>query len=131
MNPNDGRVIINFLVQGKAGRPLSIYGTGEQTRSFCFVEDLVAGIIRYAKTNLIEPINIGNDQEFTILEAARVVQKIFPEKSLHLEFHDLPVDDPRQRRPDLKKAREALSPWAPKVGLEEGLRRMLAATNQQ
>jgi nucleoside-diphosphate-sugar epimerase len=129
MNPNDGRVIINFLVQAKEGRPLSIYGSGKQTRSFCFVDDLISGIMRYAKTSLTEPINLGNDKEFTILEAAETVQKIFSEKSPTLEFQELPVDDPKQRRPDLTRAKTLLAPWKPEVSLEAGLRRMLSALN--
>jgi nucleoside-diphosphate-sugar epimerase len=127
MNPNDGRVIINFLLQAKEGRPLTIYGSGMQTRSFCFVDDLVAGIMKYAKTDLTEPVNLGNDREFTILEAAETVQKIFSENKLMLDFQELPVDDPKQRRPDLTRAKDLLAPWRPEIGLEEGLRKMLAS----
>lgn len=124
MNPNDGRVIINFLVQAMAGEALTVYGNGKQTRSFCYVDDLVEAIFLYGQTDLSEPVNIGNDKEFTILEAAETVKKIFPDRKLEIEFEPLPKDDPRQRRPDLSKAKTLLKPWLPKVSLEEGLRRM-------
>ena len=125
MNPNDGRVVINFLVQALRGENLSIYGEGKQTRSFCYVDDLIAGITTYAKTNLKEPVNVGNEKEFTILELATTVQAIFSEKKLKLDFFDLPKDDPRQRCPDLTKARQVLSGWEPKVTLKEGLLQMI------
>lgn len=124
MNPNDGRVVINFLVQALKSENLSVYGSGKQTRSFCYVDDLVAGIMKYAASDLAEPVNIGNDKEFTILELAQTVQEIFSDKKLKLEFFDLPKDDPKQRCPDLKKAREKLSSWEPKVSLKEGLTQM-------
>lgn len=125
MNPNDGRVIINFLVQALKNEPLTVYGTGEQTRSFCYVDDLVAGIRAYANTRLTAPVNLGNDREFTILEAARTVQNIFAEKKLRIIHMDLPKDDPRQRKPLLARAKKELSPWEPKISLEVGLRRVL------
>jgi len=124
MNPNDGRVIINFLVQALRGNKLSIYGTGQQTRSFCYVTDLVAGIDRYARSEIREPINIGNEIEFTILELVETVQEIFGDKKLQIEHFDLPKDDPKQRRPDLTKARAELAPWAPQISLKEGLQKM-------
>jgi nucleoside-diphosphate-sugar epimerase len=127
MNPNDGRVIINFLIQALEGSALSIYGDGSQTRSFCFVDDLVDGIVRYAQTDLIEPVNLGNDKEFTILEAAELVVKIFSNKNLKKIFEPLPKDDPKQRKPDLTRAKNLLKPWSPKISLEEGLRQMLTA----
>lgn len=97
MNPDDGRVIINFLVQALKGEDLSIYGAGQQTRSFCFVSDLIQGILKYSQTKLTEPVNLGNDQEFTILELATTIQLMFAEKNLKLNFHKLPADDPQQR----------------------------------
>lgn len=131
MNPNDGRVVINFLVQAMNNQPLTVYGDGKQTRSFCFVDDLVDGIARYAQSNLTEPVNLGNDIEFSILEAAQTVQNIFKEKNLKIEFLSLPKDDPKQRKPSLEKAKKLLHPWGPKVQLEEGLRRMINWLEQQ
>lgn len=126
MNPTDGRVIINFLVQALRGEKLSIYGDGQQTRSFCYVDDLVAGIDRYSRTALIEPVNVGSETEFTILELAQTVQEIFQGKNLQIEHFELPKDDPKQRRPDLTKALSALAPWQPKISLKEGLQEMIA-----
>jgi nucleoside-diphosphate-sugar epimerase len=125
MNPNDGRVIINFLIQAIKNEALTVYGDGHQTRSFCFVDDLVAGIRAYAKSSLTTPVNLGNDREFTILEAAKTVQNIFSEKNLKIIHMDLPKDDPKQRKPDLAKAKRELAPWVPTVSLETGLGRVL------
>lgn len=125
MNPNDGRVIINLLVQGLQGHDLTVYGDGQQTRSFCYVDDLIAGISQYAEKDLLGPVNIGNPGEFTILELAKTVQKIFSEKKLKIVHLPLPADDPKRRCPDITKAKELLSPWQPKVSLDEGLSRML------
>ncbi len=127
MDPNDGRVIINFLTQAQQGGPLTIYGDGKQTRSFCFVDDLIAAIQSYANLDCTEPMNIGNDCEFSILEAAQTVQKIFSDRELKIEFQDFNIDDPKQRRPDLTMARKLLSPWSPAVSLEQGLRQMLGS----
>lgn len=125
MNPADGRVVINMLTYGHRGEDLPIYGDGKQTRSFCFVSDLIAGISKYAETDLTEPVNIGNDREFTILELAEIVQKkLFPEKNLKMTFHSLPKDDPLMRRPNLEKAKSVLGDWEPKVDLESGLIKM-------
>lgn len=126
MNPADGRVIINFLVQALRKEKLSIYGTGAQTRSFCYVDDLIAGIHLYAQSNLSEPVNIGNETEFTILELAQTVQEIFADSKLQMQFFDLPKDDPKLRRPDLTKAKTVLAPWAPSISLKEGLQKMTA-----
>lgn len=132
MNPADGRVVINLLAAGHRGEDLPVYGDGQQTRSFCYVSDLIAGITKYAASDLVEPVNIGNNKEFTILELAETVQqKIFPNKDLKLKFHPLPKDDPMKRRPDLAKAKELLSGWAPTVTLEEGLREMYAWLQSQ
>lgn len=126
MNPNDGRVIINFLVQAMRGEKISVYGNGQQTRSFCYVSDLIAGIDRYAQTNLTEPVNVGNGKEFTILELVNTIQEIFKNKKLEIEFFDLPKDDPRQRCPDLTKAKNLLKPWEPNITLKAGLEKMAA-----
>jgi len=124
MNPNDGRVIINFLVQLKEGKPLTIHGDGKQTRSFCYVDDLIEGIYRYAlKTDLAYPINLGNDKEFTILALAQEIQKLSAKK-IEIEFTDRPVDDPPLRNPDLSLAKGVLE-WSPKVPLSEGLKKLL------
>lgn len=125
MNPQDGRVVINFLVQALQSKPLTVYGDGQQTRSFCYVDDLIKGIITYASLDETEPVNIGNEQEFTILEAAQTVQSLFPNKNLPIEHHSLPVDDPMLRRPDLQKAKRLLHGWEPKVELQEGLKKMI------
>lgn len=131
MNPNDGRVIINFLVQALRGEKLSVYGTGQQTRSFCYVDDLVAGIHKYASTQITEAINVGSETEFTILELVQTLQEIFENKHLQVEHFELPKDDPKQRRPDLTKAKSALAPWEPKVSLKEGLQKMIAWLDTQ
>ncbi len=130
MNPHDGRVIINFLVQAEKGESLTVYGDGKQTRSFCYVSDLIAGLIRYAEGEFTEPMNIGNDKEFTILELAEEVQKQYSNKKIKIEFMPLPADDPRQRRPDLSLARKCLAPWQPQVSLEEGLSKMKAGLSK-
>lgn len=124
MNPADGRVVINFLVQALKGEPLTVYGDGKQTRSFCYVSDLIEGIWTFAKSPELGPINIGNEKEFTILELAQRVQKIFASKQLRIEHNLLPVDDPKQRRPDLSLARSRLG-WEPKIPLEVGLEKMI------
>lgn len=125
MNPDDGRVVINFLVQALRGETLTVYGDGQQTRSFCYVDDLVDGILKFYESNLPGPMNIGNDREFTILELAEAVRALFPEKKLGLEFRPLPVDDPKRRRPDLALARKELR-WNPQIDLKTGLSKMAA-----
>lgn len=124
MNPHDGRVIINFLVQASQGKNLTVYGDGRQTRSFCYISDLVAGLVKYAESELVEPVNLGNDNEFTILDLATEVQKLFSPKEIRIQFMPLPKDDPQQRRPDLTRARAVLAPWRPQVNLAEGLQMM-------
>lgn len=121
MNPNDGRVIINFLVQALAGQDLTIYGDGRQTRSFCFVADLINGIKKYALTDITFPVNFGNDREFTVLELAEKVQAHFAKKQSQIVFLEKAKDDPAQRRPDLSLAKKLFPEWGPKVTLEEGL----------
>jgi dTDP-glucose 4,6-dehydratase len=117
---NDGRVISNFMKQALRGEPLTVYGDGSQTRSFCYVSDEVDGILRLAKANTPGPVNIGNPTEFTILECAHVVLLVTGSKS-KIAYEPLPQDDPKQRRPDISKAR-ALLGWEPKVSLEQGLK---------
>jgi dTDP-glucose 4,6-dehydratase len=117
---NDGRVISNFMKQALRGEPLTVYGDGSQTRSFCYVSDEVEGILRLAKANTPGPVNIGNPTEFTILECARMVLRVTRSKS-KIAYEPLPQDDPKQRRPDISKAR-ALLGWEPKISLEQGLK---------
>jgi dTDP-glucose 4,6-dehydratase len=123
MQLNDGRVIANFMKQALRGEDLTVYGDGNQTRSFCYVSDQIEGLLRLAKSSEHLPVNIGNAVEFTILECARRVLAVTASKS-KLRHEPLPQDDPRQRRPDMSKAK-ALLGWEPKVELEEGLRRSL------
>ena len=121
MDPKDGRVVSNFINQCLKNENITIYGDGSQTRSFCYVDDLVEGFIRMMKTedNFVGPVNLGNPGEFTILEfAKKVIDKI--DTTSKLVYLDLPKDDPTQRRPDISLAKEKLG-WKPKVMLDEGL----------
>jgi UDP-glucuronate decarboxylase len=126
MLPNDGRVVSNFIVQALAEQPLTMYGTGTQTRSFCYVDDLVEGIIRLMATpdEVTGPVNLGNPNEFTMLALAEKVLMVSCSASA-MVFKPLPQDDPRQRQPDIALAK-ALLDWEPTVQLEEGLRRTVA-----
>ncbi len=117
---NDGRVISNFMKQALRGDPLTVYGDGSQTRSFCYVSDEVDGLLRLARSDVHDPVNIGNPGEFTILECAHLVQKVTGSKST-IAYQPLPQDDPRQRRPDITRARTLLG-WEPKIDLEAGLK---------
>jgi dTDP-glucose 4,6-dehydratase len=119
----DGRVISNFMMQALAGEPLTIYGDGSQTRSFCYVDDLIEGILRLSRSEEHFPVNIGNPNEFTILECAQAVLEATDSKS-GLVFEALPVDDPTRRCPDIAKARTLLG-WEPQIQLKEGLKRSL------
>ncbi|MGH9284613.1 MAG: UDP-glucuronic acid decarboxylase family protein [Acidimicrobiales bacterium] len=121
MRPADGRAVSNFIVQAVAGEPLTIYGDGSQTRSFCYVDDMIEGFMRLLDSDYIGPVNIGNPQERTILDLARLVLEVTGSAS-PLVFEPLPVDDPVQRRPDISLARRLLG-WEPAVPLVEGLRR--------
>ncbi len=121
LRPADGRVVSNFLVQAMEGKPLTVYGDGRQTRSFCYVDDLVAGILGLLRSDCIGPMNIGNPNEFSMLELAQVVLDVTGSAS-EIVFEPLPTDDPTQRQPDITLAREALG-WEPKVQLHEGLTR--------
>ena len=119
MLKNDGRVISNFIVQALEGNPLTIYGDGNQTRSFCYVSDLIEGIYKFMNSNFTGPINLGNPEEFTIIELAKkVIDKINP--SLEIEYKELPEDDPKRRRPDIKLAKDLIR-WEPNVSLSKGL----------
>lgn len=125
MQLNDGRVVSNFIVQALKGDDITIYGDGSQTRSFCYVDDLIEGIVRFVKTpnEVTGPINLGNPAEFSMLELAEAVIRLTNSKS-QIVFHDLPSDDPRQRRPIIDKAKSELS-WEPGINLEEGLKRTI------
>jgi UDP-glucuronate decarboxylase len=126
MQPNDGRVVSSFIVQALKGEPITIFGDGGQSRSFCYVDDLVEGIARLMLTEdgCTGPINLGNNSEFTILELAEKVISFTNSRS-KLEFKPLPQDDPRQRQPDLAKAKAELN-WEPKVALDDGLKETIA-----
>lgn len=123
LHPGDGRVISNFLMQALRGEPFTIYGDGSQTRSFCYVDDLIEGIVLLARSEEHLPVNLGNPEEYTILECAKAVLEVTGSNS-EMSYAELPVDDPTRRRPDITKAR-ALLGWEPRVGLMEGLKRSL------
>jgi UDP-glucuronate decarboxylase len=126
MHPNDGRVVSNFIVQALKGDDITIYGEGSQTRSFCYVDDLIEGFLRMMNTDagITGPINLGNPNEFTMLELAEKVLHLTGGKS-KLTFRPLPIDDPKQRQPDIRLAKENLD-WQPKVSLEDGLKETIA-----
>ena len=123
MRPRDGRVVSNFIVQALRGEPLTVYGDGSQTRSFCYVDDLVEGIIRLFEHGDAEPTNLGNPHEFTVRQLAERVLALTGSKSKIVE-RPLPIDDPQVRQPDISRARDKLK-WEPKVVLDEGLRRTI------
>jgi dTDP-glucose 4,6-dehydratase len=125
MRPHDGRAIPTFLRQALQDRPITVFGDGSQTRSFCFVSDLIDGIIRLAESGHHNPVNIGNPDEFTLLELANAVIEITGSRS-EIVHEALPTDDPKQRQPDITLAREILG-WEPTVDLREGLRRTVEA----
>ena len=124
MRPSDGRVVSNFLVQALDGKPLTVYGDGSQTRSFCYVDDEVGGILALLDSDHVGPVNIGNPNEFTVLELAQRVLEVTGSSS-EIVYEPLPVDDPTQRQPDISLARRVLG-WEPRVPLEEGLRNTAA-----
>ena len=126
MNPNDGRVVSNFIVQALRGHEITIYGDGAQTRSFCYVDDLIEAIVRMMETppDVTGPINIGNPHEFTIRELAELVIEMTGTKS-KIRFEPLPSDDPRQRQPNISMAKSILK-WEPKTQLREGLTKTIA-----
>jgi UDP-glucuronate decarboxylase len=125
MHPNDGRVVSNFIVHALEGRPITIYGDGSQTRSFCYVDDTIDGLIRLMDSpdEVTGPINIGNPNEISVRELAeQVIEKTA--SGVELEYCDLPADDPKQRQPDIGQARAILG-WEPRVALDEGLDRTI------
>jgi dTDP-glucose 4,6-dehydratase len=123
MRARDGRVVPAFIGQALAGQPLTVFGDGSQTRSFCYVEDEIEGIIRVLFSEIAEPVNIGNPEEMTVLQFARTIRELTGGSS-PIEFRPLPVDDPKVRQPDISLARSLLG-WAPRVSLAEGLRRTI------
>ena len=129
MRPYDGRAIPTFMRQALDGQPLTVFGEGAQTRSFCFVDDLIRGLYLLATSDEHDPVNIGNPEEFTLLELANIVLKLTGSKS-EIVFEALPEDDPQVRQPDITKARERLG-WEPEVQLEDGLRRTVAAVRPE
>ena len=124
MRPHDGRVVSNFIVQALDGKPLTVYGEGQQTRSFCYVDDEVGGILALLDSDHVGPVNIGNPNEFTVLELAQKVLEVTGSSS-EIVYEPLPVDDPTQRQPNISLARRVLG-WEPRVPLEEGLRKTAA-----
>ena len=126
MHPRDGRVVSNFIVQALRDKPITVFGDGGQTRSFCFVDDLVEGLLRLMNTDdsVTGPINLGNPDEFSILELAELVIDITGSRS-KIESHPLPEDDPRQRQPDIRRAHEILE-WKPTIRLQDGLKKTIA-----
>jgi dTDP-glucose 4,6-dehydratase len=129
MRPNDGRAIPTFMRQALDGSPLTVYGDGSQTRSFCYVDDLIRGLVLLAESNEHLPVNLGNPDEFTLLELAHTVLRVTGSAS-ELVYEALPVDDPQQRQPDITRAEQLLG-WKPEVNLEEGLRRMLGSLGRE
>jgi UDP-glucuronate decarboxylase len=127
MHPNDGRVVSNFIVQALQGQDITIFGDGAQTRSFCYVDDLIEALLRMMATpeEITGPVNVGNPGEFTMLQLAETIIKLTGSKS-KLVFKPLPADDPKQRQPDIAVARQLLGGWVPTVELEEGLSRTIA-----
>ena len=123
MRPNDGRAIPTFLHQALTDQPLTVFGDGSQTRSFCYVDDLIRGLIALAESGVHEPVNIGNPAEMTLLEMATLVVELTESRS-EIVFQALPVDDPKVRQPDITRARDLLG-WEPKIDIREGLRRTI------
>jgi dTDP-glucose 4,6-dehydratase len=129
MRPHDGRAIPTFVRQALANEPLTVFGDGSQTRSFCYVDDLIRGLIALSESGEHLPVNIGNPAEYTLLELAQKVVEVTGTKS-EIVFEALPVDDPKVRQPDITRAQQLLG-WEPQVGLEDGLRRMLQANSRE
>jgi dTDP-glucose 4,6-dehydratase len=123
MRAMDGRAIPTFLRQALQDRPLTVFGDGSQTRSFCYVDDLIDGIVRLAESDIHMPVNIGNPNEFTLLELAKTVIEVTESRS-EIIYEPLPTDDPQQRRPDITRARDLLG-WEPTIQLNDGLRRTI------
>ena len=129
MRPSDGRAVPTFVRQALEGKPLTVFGDGTQTRSFCYVDDLIRGLVALAESGEHLPVNLGNPAEFTLNELAEVVLRITGSKS-ELVYEALPVDDPQVRQPDITRARQLLG-WEPKIQLEEGLQRMLPSFGRE
>ena len=123
MRPNDGRAVPTFLRQALTDKPLTVFGDGSQTRSFCFVDDLIRGLVALAESGVHEPVNIGNPDEMSLLEMAKLVVELTESRS-EIVFEALPIDDPQVRQPDIARARDLLD-WEPEVDLREGLRRTI------
>jgi dTDP-glucose 4,6-dehydratase len=128
LRANDGRVISNFVSQALSGEDITIYGSGLQTRSFCYVSDEIEGILRLSRSKEIDPVNIGNPNEFTILECVQLVLEVTGSSS-KLRFEPAVIDDPKQRCPDISKAQKLLG-WSPAISLKEGLQKSLDYFNQ-
>jgi dTDP-glucose 4,6-dehydratase len=129
MREHDGRAIPTFMRQALDSEPLTVFGSGSQTRSFCYVDDLIRGLVMLAESGEHLPVNLGNPGEFTVLELAEAVLRVTGSRS-EIVFEALPIDDPQIRQPDITRAREILG-WAPEIELEEGLRRMLASMGRE
>jgi dTDP-glucose 4,6-dehydratase len=129
MRPHDGRAIPTFLRQALANEPLTVFGDGSQTRSFCYVDDLIRGLVLLAESGEHNPVNIGNPEELSLLELAQAVIRVTGSKS-EIVFEALPVDDPQVRQPDITRARQLLG-WEPQVTLDDGLRRLLQANERE
>jgi dTDP-glucose 4,6-dehydratase len=129
MRPNDGRAIPTFVRQAQEGKPLTVFGDGTQTRSFCYVDDLIRGLVLLAESGEHLPVNIGNPNEYTLNQLAETVVRVTGSKS-EIVYEALPVDDPQVRQPDITRARQLLG-WEPQVDLEEGLQRMLPSTGRE
>ena len=123
MRKNDGRVVPNFIAQALSGKPLTVYGDGSQTRSFCYISDLVEGICRLMISKVNEPVNLGNPDEYTVMDFAKKILKLTGSNS-GIDFRPLPVDDPKTRCPDISRAKELLK-WEPKVSVDDGLKKTI------
>jgi dTDP-glucose 4,6-dehydratase len=129
MRPNDGRAVPTFVRQAQEGKPLTVFGDGTQTRSFCYVDDLIRGLVALAESGEHLPVNLGNPNEFTMNELAETVLRVTGSKS-EIVHEALPVDDPQVRQPDITRARQLLG-WEPEIQLEAGLRRMLETLGRE
>jgi len=129
MRPNDGRAVPTFIRQALADQPMTVYGDGSQTRSFCYVDDMIRGLVLLAESGEHDPVNIGNPEERTLLELAETIKRLTG-TSGEIVFEALPIDDPQQRRPDITRARQVLG-WQPEVSLEDGLSRLLRALGRE
>lgn len=126
MNPADGRVVVNFINQALNNKDITVYGNGDQTRSFCYIDDLIWGMIKHMALprRYFGPINLGNPEEFTVLKLAQVVLRLIPKSKSKIIYKPLPKDDPIRRKPDISRAKKILG-WRPKIGIEEGLKRTI------